>query len=302
MNSENPPTVSDRIYENLESLTPAERRVAQVILETYPMLSLRPASVIAAESDTSPATVVRFAAKIGFEGLPGLQDSIRVEIDTTPHPPAQVYRPLAVGDSPSVAAADATLALVTDALNRLKQEQVDEAVSLILGARRLWLYGGRLSHGIAFSFYAHLNLLRTDVHLLESWPAPVADQIAHAGRDELAIVIDYRHYDPTAEFVASHFAGSRGKVIAITDQFLSPAAQRASVTFVAPMEGAGLIVSQAGALAVAEVISSNVAARSDHPMLQRMKKIQASRARAAQIADHHNSTIPAPTDQNTPDT
>ena len=249
------------------------------------MLALRSASVIAAESKTSPATVVRFASKIGFDGLPDFHAAVRSDLERSSQSPFALYQAPAVGVTPTVAAAESVLSLVTDALQRLKPEQVDEAAKLIFGAKRIWVSGGRFSQGVAHTLFAHLNLLRPGVRLLTSWPVPVADQIAHAGRDELAIVFDFRRYDPTAEFVAAHFAGSRGRTIVVTDPYISPAAQHATVTFVVPVEGFGLVDSYAGATAVVDILVADLIAENEQLMVQRSAAIERSRERAVYVSE-----------------
>lgn len=284
MSSNDQVPVRDRIYGHLDELTPAERRVAHTVLGNYPMLALRSAAVMAAESGTSPATVVRFATKIGFDGLPDFRAAVRDELEGSTQSPFALYQAPAEGVSASVAAAKSVLSLITDALQRLKPEQVDEATTLILGAKRVWVAGGRFSHGVAHTLFAHLNLLRPGVRLLAPWPAPVADQIAHAGRDELAIIFDFRRYDPTAEFIAAHFAGSRGRSIVVTDPYLSRAAQHASLTFVVPIEGFGLVDSYSGAVAVIDVLVANLVAKNERLMAQRSAAIEHSREHALGIA------------------
>lgn len=278
-------TVGDRIHKHLEDLTPAERRVAHSVLGNYPMLALRSASVIAEESNTSPATVVRFATKLGFDGLGDFHSAVRGELEGSTQSPFALYQAPEAGVSSSLTAARSMVALVTEAIERLSPDQVEEATGLILEAKRIWVAGGRFSHGIAHTLFAHLNLLRPGVRLLSPWPAPVADQIAHAGRDELAIVIDFRRYDSAAEFIAAHFAGSRGKVIVITDPYLSPAAQHAALTLVVPIEGFGLVDSYAGALAVVDVIVADLIAREERLMTQRAAAMDRTRELAERLAE-----------------
>ncbi len=285
MSSHDPIPVRNRIYGHLEELTPAERRVAHAILGNYPMLPLRSAAVMAAESETSPATVVRFATKIGFDGLPDFRAAVRSELEGSTQSPFALYQAPAEGVSASVAAAKSVLSLITDAMQRLKPEQIDEAATLILGAKRVWVAGGRFSHGVAHTLFAHLNLFRPGVRLLAPWPAPVADQIAHAGRDELAIVFDFRRYDPTAEFITAHFAGSRGRSIVVTDPYLSRAAQYAALTFVVPIEGFGLVDSYAGALAVIDVLVANLVAKNERLITQRSAAIERSREHAMSVME-----------------
>lgn len=277
-------SVGDRIHLRLEDLTPAERKVARALLASFPVLALRSASVIAAESGTSPATVIRFANKLGYDGLPAFHSAVRSELQGSKESPFTLFQAPGDGVSPSVTAAESMLALITDALHRLTPEKMQKAADLILESRRVWVHGGRFSHGVAYTLFAHLNMLRPDVHLLTAIPTPIADQIAHAGREELAIVIDFRRYDTTAEFVAAHFAASRGRVIAVTDPYLSPAAQHADLTFLVPVEGFGLVDSYAGALAVLDLLVANLVANNEQLMAHRSVTLEEVRRLAETIA------------------
>lgn len=284
--TENALPIQELIHARLADLTPAERRVARAILADYPLLALRSTSVIADEANTSPATVVRFVAKLGFDGLPAFHDAVRNELDRATQSPFALYQPPSGDVSPSVAAAESVLSLVTAAMQRLSPTQVADAVDALMAARRVWVAGGRFSQGIAHTLFAHLNLLRPEVRLLGPWPLPIADQIAHSGRDELAVVFDFRRYDPTAEFIASHFARSRGQAIVVTDPYLSPAAQYSAHTFVVPVEGHGLVDSYTGALAVVDVLIATMVAKDERRMAQRSAGLERARQAADEIT--HN--------------
>jgi DNA-binding MurR/RpiR family transcriptional regulator len=274
-------SVPSLIHERLEDLTLSETRVARAILGSYPMLALRSSAVIAKESGTSPATVVRFAVKLGFGGLPDLHHAVRTELDKASASPFALFEAPRTGSK--MTATESVMSLIGDALQRLTHEQVSTAATLMLGARRVWVLGGRFSFGLAHNLYAHLNLLRARVRLLAAWPAPVPDQVAHLGRDELVVVFDFRRYDPTAEFVASHFSANRCKVILVTDPYLSPAAQHADLTVIVPIEGHGLVDTYAPGQAVVDVIVSALIAEDESLLTRQTVEVERVRERSDRI-------------------
>ncbi|HEY5858650.1 MAG TPA: MurR/RpiR family transcriptional regulator, partial [Actinomycetota bacterium] len=61
-------------------MTPAERRVARALLETYPTAGLESLPQLADGAGVTGPTVLRFVRKIGFDGYPDFQRSLRQEV------------------------------------------------------------------------------------------------------------------------------------------------------------------------------------------------------------------------------
>src|SRR5438132_11333395 len=75
-------TYAERVAERGGSLAPAERRVAELLLDLGPEATLLSAAALAEQLGTSDATVVRTAQSLGYSGL------------------AELRRALAYGDNP----------------------------------------------------------------------------------------------------------------------------------------------------------------------------------------------------------
>jgi len=65
--------VSAQIDAHLRQLTPAERRVAAVVADDPEAVAFGTVADVARRAGTSGATVVRLAAKLGFDGFVELQ-------------------------------------------------------------------------------------------------------------------------------------------------------------------------------------------------------------------------------------
>ena len=56
-------TVAERLQQRMADLTPAERKVARVLLAGYPVSGLEPVAKLAARAGVSPPTVVRLVSQ-----------------------------------------------------------------------------------------------------------------------------------------------------------------------------------------------------------------------------------------------
>jgi DNA-binding MurR/RpiR family transcriptional regulator len=72
-------TVAERLKLR-NDLTPAERKVARVLLAQYPVGGLEPIAKLAADAGVSPPTVVRLVSKLGFDSYAGFQASLKSEV------------------------------------------------------------------------------------------------------------------------------------------------------------------------------------------------------------------------------
>ena len=77
--STEPRTVAAQLRDVLPRLPRAEQRVARALLAGYPTAGLEPLAIVAGLAQTSPATVLRLAYRLGFDGYPELQQTLKRE-------------------------------------------------------------------------------------------------------------------------------------------------------------------------------------------------------------------------------
>ena len=286
-------SLADRILTAHDSLTPSERRVGQAILASYPGSGLGSASAIAEASATSPATVIRFVVKLGFDGLPSFHLALRAEIDQRLRSPFELSVPHRGSDGFLGSILDSQLQIVSETLGRLSLETLTDVTRLLMKSSRLWIMGGRFSQAIAHYLYAHFQLLRPDVRLLGPWPAPIADQLAHCGRSDCLVVFDFRRYQGDAAFAARLVKQRRGRIVVVTDPYLSPAAQAADHTLIASVAGSAVADSYAGALALVDALVSQVLLADEQEMREQIAMVEEARAELNRAAAEEYD-IPAP--------
>src|SRR6266852_5733781 len=156
--------VGELVRHRLASLSPAERKLARVLLASYPIAGLESVARFAERAGVSPPTVTRFITKLGFRGYPEFQELLRQEVQ------ARLSSPLARYHSDE--APRGTDSLLTDALEvsannlratveLLSHHDVEEVVELLTDVRRrVLVLGGRVSGSLARYLAGQLHLLR----------------------------------------------------------------------------------------------------------------------------------------------
>ena len=73
-------TIGEEVRDRLGDMTPSERRVARALLATYPTAGLESLPQLAEAANVTGPTVLRFVRKIGYDGYPDFQRSLRLEV------------------------------------------------------------------------------------------------------------------------------------------------------------------------------------------------------------------------------
>ena len=228
-------TVSQRIRALFESLTRAERQLANRMLENYPVSSMGSITTVAEEAGVSAPTVARMARKLGFSGFPDLQAALRRELEAAISDPITKHDHWASDADTTHILYRFTESVLDNLRNSLKQidiEAFDRTVSLLSDRRHaLHIVGGRITRSLADYFFTHMQVIRPDVTLVasnsNSWP----HYLLNMQEGDVLVVFDIRRYEHNIVRLAE-VAQSRGvSVVLITDQWGSPASKHSTVTF-----------------------------------------------------------------------
>ncbi|HET9770624.1 MAG TPA: MurR/RpiR family transcriptional regulator [Acidimicrobiia bacterium] len=313
-------TVSAQIDAHLPALTPAERRVAAVVADDPEAVAFGTVADVARRAGASGATVVRLAAKLGFDGFVELQAAVRDEMARRLRPASERIRRPAAGDVLGTALAT-EMGNVAATLEGVDRRAFDDAVRLLSGGAvarsarapalegdarrqggpqprkggrpperrreggRVLILSGDASSGVAALFAAELSMLRPGVVAVAGSEVRVARLLADAGRGDVAVVIDLARYDRAVLDAAGRAAGQGAAVVALTDSALSPLASLATVTFTASVTGAGPFDSHVGLLALANALLAGVAARLRRSATDRLDQVEAAWRAAAALTD-----------------
>ena len=256
-------------------LSPAERRVADVVLRDPESVAFGTVATVARQAATSGASVVRLASRLGLDGFSALQAMVQGQLSRQLRPATErIRQPGPVDVVGQVLAAELDNVHVT--LDRVDRAGFERAVSALAADKaRVLLASGDASAGVLQQFAAELAMLRDDVVLLDGSEVAVARRAATVGPGDAAVVLDLRRYDRAVIALARRVAAAGATVIALTDRTLSPLAAVADTTFVVSATGVGPFDSYVGALALLNAITAEVATRLRSSATERLDRIEA---------------------------
>jgi DNA-binding MurR/RpiR family transcriptional regulator len=268
--------VAGRITEWGPALTPAERRVADVVLQRPQLVAFGTVAELANEAGSGAATVVRLAGKLGYDGFTALQDAVQAELAHRLRPAAErIRQPVA----PDVIGRTMATELdnVQSTLERVDREAFAQAVSaLSQRSAQVVVLSGEASCGIARQAVGELALLRDGVELVVGSEVAVVRSIALLGEGDACLVVDLRRYDRWVLDAAKR-AGERGAtVIALTDSALSPLSLLADASFTVVAASTGPFDSHVATLALLNAMVTAVADRLRSSATDRLDRIEAA--------------------------
>ncbi|HKW06658.1 MAG TPA: MurR/RpiR family transcriptional regulator [Candidatus Dormibacteraeota bacterium] len=276
------PRVGEVVRQRLDSLSPAERRLARVLLASYPIAGLESVARFAERAGVSPPTVTRFITKLGFRGYPEFQEKLRHEVQARLSSPLARYRDEPKGDSAASAIGDALETSTHNlraTLELLSDRDLKEAVQHLADVRRrVMILGGRVSATLARYLAGQLHLLRPGIGLVDSERSAPAQQLIDMRKTDVLVVFDYRRYQPDT-IESARVAAARGcDVILFTDPWLSPASAFARQVLVTSVETVGPFDSLVGAMAVVEAVIAAVLRQLGSRAEARMQSLERLRA------------------------
>lgn len=197
-----PGGVGEAVRLRLGEFSPAERKVARVLLAAYPVAGFETVARLAERAGVSAPTVVRFAQRLGFRGYPEFQQALRDELEEREASPLSMY-----GSAEFAEQAEAEGGLlahsgrvfsnsVAETFRMLPQDEIDRAIALVADSnRRITVVGGRFTSTLASYLCLHLVQMRADCRVLPEAPVQRVAMLAELGRRDVVVALDIRRYE-----------------------------------------------------------------------------------------------------------
>lgn len=275
--------IASTLRDRLGECSPAERKVARVLLAGYPMVGLETATAIAARAGVSTPTVIRLVTRLGFAGYPHFQHAVRDELSGRTASPITLYDWTGFGsadvDTASLADASArTLAQAVGAtISGLPAADVAAVVALLADPKRpVYLLGGRFTRLLAHYLALHLAQMRSGTAMLPAEAVERASVLARCGKRDVLVVLDYRRYEPPSLAAAQHVRNRGGAVVLLTDPWQSPVAAIADVVLTCKVDSASPYDSLVPSMAVIETLVAGVLAAlgpAGHASMQQVETV-----------------------------
>jgi DNA-binding MurR/RpiR family transcriptional regulator len=236
-----------------QRLTPAQRRIAQCLVEHAGQAASLSSTELAELARVSQPSVTRFATALGFAGYPSLRRRLRELMgpDGAHHD----------GGRPAPNNLQQAVAAEADRLHRLADLLADPppvtaAGALLAGSRPLPVLGLRAAAPIAGYFGYFAAKVHPDVRVLDTGGSALADRLEQsraAGADVLLAFVLPRYPRESLDTLADARAAGLSLVV-VTDSPVSPAAEVADVALTAGVGSRLVFDLHAAPMALATVL------------------------------------------------
>lgn len=225
-----------KINHALSSLRNTHVAIAQYILKHPQEVTQISVQELANRTKTSPAAIVRFSKRVGYEGFPQLKLDLAVNVHTETI--AQL------DDRPSLdstfesflnAEQNSYTNTVLSTFNLINSQTLQEAIEYIRNARRVYLVGLGASSLICQDLM--MKLTRIDIHAFHYFDSHVQlGNSIHLTHEDVILAVSYRGKTADINEIVKNARHKHIKVIAITQNNNSPLAKYADLILTVPSE------------------------------------------------------------------
>jgi DNA-binding MurR/RpiR family transcriptional regulator len=263
-------------------LAPRLKLVAKYIVDHPLDFGLDSIRETARKCGVSTYTLVRLAEQLGFSGYEELREPFRHALVSSTHlaeRPAwiesvQMAGPL--GPTQAEASLNA-MGIVHRSLERLAPEDLERAVALMLGARRVYLTAVRSTYALAYYFHYVGRMALPSLELIPRHMNSAIDDLSDADAQDVLVALTFTPY--SREVVeACKFAERRGtKIILISDFDVISSEFTSAVTLIASVISTHHFGFYTGAMAVIDVLLAGLVKSGGEAARQRIQRYETLR-------------------------
>jgi DNA-binding MurR/RpiR family transcriptional regulator len=248
-------TYAGRVAARSDALAPAERRVAELLLDLGPEATLLSAAALAEQLGTSDATVVRTAKSLGYSGLaelrralaaygdnPPLRERLRRTLEQTP------------GDELFASAIRNHLAAIESLTHKVSPEAFQNAVAILAGRDRVvWRGVGPSAHLAAYGQLITQRIGKPSSALVHTGTS-FADELLTLAPTDALVVFAYGRLQTHVRVLLEHAASLTIPVVLVTDTLGRKLGAEVTTTLECGRGAPGLFASHGTTLVVVEAL------------------------------------------------
>lgn len=255
----------DRVLDLIETLAPAEQRIARFFVDQKQAALLNSAAQIAQLAGTSDATVVRTARNLGFESLSTLRAALLEELTGAPSPGMRMQRTLAETGSQAGDVLHHVIGMHEQALDVLRREEFavsfERCVDILAKAARRHVFGIGPSGAIADYASLQFNRIGLPTSALSASGIALADRLLWIGEGDAVLMIAYAPLYREVEVLLDQAGKLDVPVILISDDLGLLVTDRVAEILPVPRGNAGHLAMHAGTMVLIESLIVALAAK-----------------------------------------
>lgn len=253
----------ENIVSQFSVLSPELQRAAEFSLQNANQLVVQSMRAFASEAGVKPATLLRLAQRLGYNGWGELKDAFIDDIglrnDTYV---SKAEKLIAKGTQPQLyeevfQAHQANLGYTRNE----NHQAMEQAVTLLDAADNVYICGFRASFPIAWSLFYVYRLFNRQVSLIDGLASNIEVFTRELTAKDCVLLTSFAPYSRESLDVLHAAQDAGAKIIAITDSPVSPLAQAADCTLLFSIDSPSFFPSVVSGMGLAECLLAMLVAR-----------------------------------------
>lgn len=270
-------SLMSQIEKALPGMSKGQKAIANYILTHYEHAAYITAARIGEEAGVSESTVVRFAMELGFEGYPHFQKVLQEELKGRLTSVQRMKASAKLTDRDDILGA--VLLSDVDKLKRtyekIDRQSFNQAVDLILGARKIFILGVRSAAPLASFLGFYFNLIFDNVRLVHTTSvSEMFEQILYVREGDVVIGISFPRYSKRTIKAMNYSRSTGATVIAITDKAGTPISDSADVCLLAPSDMTSFVDSLVAPLSVINALIAAIGFKRQQVVSDTLEKLE----------------------------
>ncbi len=268
----------DLILEQFPSLSPSLQSAARYVLDHQHEVVVASMRTLAERAGAQPATFVRLAQQLGYEGWGGLKDAFVADMGLLSDSYGQRAKSLTKRNSRSELIDEMRDSLKSnlDSSYEKSAGALPQAVDMLRKAAAVHVAGYRASAAIAYSLFYGYRLFRPDVHLLDGAHGGLQWQLRAIRKDHAVVVVSFAPYSSEILQVLDAAKAAGAKAIALTDSQTSPLALACDHTLLFDTNSPSFFPSITAAIAMTESLLELIVASEGANVSKAMEQAEES--------------------------
>lgn len=266
-----------QISEKYPTYTPQQGKIAEFLFHNLNQAILMNSRQIAAKTDVSEATILRFITGLGFSNFAEFKQSIGQKILNDYSTAKRLVD--------SAKTLEGRTSLFTDILegdiknigvlsSQISEEVFDEAVRKMYKARTLYILGLRSSFSLAFYLAFDLRFFLSSVRLIKLGVGDIPEQLRDIDQSDVLVVISFKRYTREVVRITEKVKRKGTFILAITNSELSPIAQLSDMALIAETKIPAYFESYTAPISLLNALIAAIAFREKERALPILKNLE----------------------------
>lgn len=262
----------------IKDMTPSQQKIAEFVERNSQNILLLTEQEIADTLNLSVASVSRFWRAVGYKNIKDFKQHVTQKMVPTPAGKIEALLAQTENNGSILDSFQTVINHLELTLQHFSEANLNEAASLTLQAKKVYIYAQGSSVGLQDLLYFRLARYGLNIQKMENSGSELLEDLIHVTADDLVIIFFFGMESLPEEEVIFNEAKDKGfKVLVITDQLVAPIATQANVTLYGSRGETWEFHSMVAPTLILEMLVISVGAHKKDESLDKLKELQALR-------------------------